>query len=482
MAARSKILRLKERVVNWLVRNVTIEKLRVRKLKIGNNTVVIAPDYIDLPGLSADPTLSAGRIWFRSDLSKLRWSPDGSTVSDIGGYFNLSQLTELTWDVWPTVDDIAAEMETRDVSECVELLKNINPNFAVSIIKSPNLSADKAQLILRNLPLNKLMEIITCDAMSAQISSNTTITGINRYKDLIINSGVTLSIDGQPGIIIAERIINKGTIAKIPTGGAGGNTEYPPGRGGKGGGGLYIFAKEITNSGIIRANGANGETGDASNADGFAYSGGNGIYGIISGDSIGSGGNGGSFDPDYVGKGIVGGGGGGIGDDFYGGDGGDATIEIYGSEDNLYAKFKNALIDWWLQNVINKTPSVVEDFPSYYGAGGGGGIDCSNNCDAGGGGGSGGELIILVSNLDNTGIIQANGGNGGDGGNAGTFDSGGGGGGGGIVYVFYENATNVGTLEANGGSAGACDPSIHDYGAVAQPGTAGTARAIQISI
>jgi len=37
-------------------------------------------DYLTLSCLTSDPPLAKGRIWFRSDLGQLRYSPDGSTV------------------------------------------------------------------------------------------------------------------------------------------------------------------------------------------------------------------------------------------------------------------------------------------------------------------------------------------------------------------------------------------------------------------
>jgi len=75
--------KLKERFVRWLFNNVTIDELTIIDLEVGNNTIIIGPDYIEFSGLTADPALAPGRIWFRSDLNKLRWSPDGSTVKDL---------------------------------------------------------------------------------------------------------------------------------------------------------------------------------------------------------------------------------------------------------------------------------------------------------------------------------------------------------------------------------------------------------------
>ncbi len=42
-----------------------------------------ALDYATFSGLTADPALAAGRVWFRSDLGLLSYSPDGTTVRRI---------------------------------------------------------------------------------------------------------------------------------------------------------------------------------------------------------------------------------------------------------------------------------------------------------------------------------------------------------------------------------------------------------------
>jgi len=65
--------RLKKRFVKWLLSDLD-------ELRIGKNTVTVTGDYIDFSPLTADPTLSAGRVWFRSDLGRLIYSPDGTST------------------------------------------------------------------------------------------------------------------------------------------------------------------------------------------------------------------------------------------------------------------------------------------------------------------------------------------------------------------------------------------------------------------
>jgi len=43
----------------------------------------ISIDEVTLASLEADPSLAAGKLWFRSDISELRFSPDGTAVAKI---------------------------------------------------------------------------------------------------------------------------------------------------------------------------------------------------------------------------------------------------------------------------------------------------------------------------------------------------------------------------------------------------------------
>jgi len=75
--------KIKERFVNWLLGDVVIEKLKVLEIESGKSSIKVTGDYIDLSPLTGDPALSAGRVWFRSDLGGLRYSPDGSKIFDV---------------------------------------------------------------------------------------------------------------------------------------------------------------------------------------------------------------------------------------------------------------------------------------------------------------------------------------------------------------------------------------------------------------
>jgi len=423
----------------------------------------------------------------------------------------LSDLTDLTWDAWPSADEFAAGMEIRDVNECVTLIKNvelsadfvasifnssnisvdkcasilndanISVNKAIEILKSPNLSADKAQAILYNTHLRwaRLIEILTADAPDLTVSEDMSVSGIIRYKNLTVDADYTLHFTSKTGIIIADTITANGTISANYSGGAGGASPGAKpgyGYGGNGGGGLIILCKSLYIGGVTGAILANGQKGGGTNPSGTSAAGEPGEDGyavLIGSDDIGSGATGLAPGAKDSGLGNWGGGGGSHDLTYKGGDGGSANITRYATANDLYVDLRKALVDWWLQNVAGKTPATVVSFPTIYGAGGGGGGCTGTYADDGGAGGSGGEIIIVTDTFVNDNIIRANGG---DAGSGGTLELGGGGGGG-IVYVLYNTLVDdkLGLIEALGGDSG-------EYNDNYPSGSDGTARAIQISI
>jgi hypothetical protein len=105
--------------------------------------------------------------------------------------------------------------------------------------------------------------------------------------------------------------------------------------------------------------------------------------------------------------------------------------------------------DWWLSNVVGKSPPQRASILSFYGAGGGdaGGAAYTGYAGAGGGGGGAGEAIIYGYNVE-AGTVNAYGGNGGNGVVSST-SSGGGGGGGGLVFTIYGPGGLNGTMNVN---------------------------------
>jgi len=74
---------LKRKLASWLLKDVEIEELAVRKLKIGESTVTIDANSITLPSLTADPTLAEGKLWYRADLDRLQYAIDTATKREI---------------------------------------------------------------------------------------------------------------------------------------------------------------------------------------------------------------------------------------------------------------------------------------------------------------------------------------------------------------------------------------------------------------
>jgi len=357
---------------------------------------------------------------------------------------------------------------------------NLSSSKASNILQHSNLGADRTQDILYhdNLSHSKRVGILAAGASDLTVSTDQTITGVVRYGTVTINSGYTLTHDGQPGILICESLTNDGTYDKTPTGGAGAAAPTSPGDGGDGGGGLIFFTNTFDNNSTVQANGENGEDGDTTGTSANADNGGdNTDLLLVSGDSAGDGGD--SWDcghADWTFAAARFGGTGGGNGTYDTSSGGARNTTSYDDASALANHIMKYCVDWWIQNVAGKTPTSTEPQPNPDGAGGGGGCEDDTDADTGGGGGTGGEVIVRCRNFDNTGSISADGGDGGDGGAEGGEDSGGGGGAGSIVYGLYQTLTNEGTLSASGGAKGATP----DCAGECEDGTAGTAKTYQV--
>ena len=75
-------LGIRKRILEWLLKDVIVDEIRVRKLRVGEGTINIGSDYIDLSLLTSDPALTEGRVWYRSDLGKIRYY-DGSVIKEL---------------------------------------------------------------------------------------------------------------------------------------------------------------------------------------------------------------------------------------------------------------------------------------------------------------------------------------------------------------------------------------------------------------
>lgn len=69
--------RLRRAILNWLLKDGLPE------LKVGDGTVSIDGQAITLASLTTDPSLVKGKMWYRDDVKKLKFSPDGSTVVNV---------------------------------------------------------------------------------------------------------------------------------------------------------------------------------------------------------------------------------------------------------------------------------------------------------------------------------------------------------------------------------------------------------------
>lgn len=250
------------------------------------------------------------------------------------------------------------------------------------------------------------------------ISSNTTVTRNMFYRNLTVNSGVTLTLSGvaiwvSGTLTLNGEISNKGGHATA--GGHGYGSGAPP---------------EST-TGVFHVGGSSGGSG-IGGAAGSGLSGGAGRAGSL-------------------------GGAGGAGGTGAGGAAGSAA----------------AVNDSLLRTGVWVWSGIAATGGTRFGGGtGGGGGKGDGTYHGGGGGGGGGVVVVVARTVEGSGTISAAGGNGSA--NVNGNVGGGGGGGGGLVVLQTSSPSHTLTLTVAGGSAGAGVGT----GAAGTAGTAG--RVIQI--
>jgi hypothetical protein len=392
-------------------------------------------------------------------------------LSDLAAFIDLGVANRGLADTYAgIIDSNPLSLWSSDLLVDIIGSPNISPSTIKSILASPRISADRVQEIVhrvidravtpgRRHLLDRVIELMTFDAPDSSITASTTLTtGVNRYRNLSIASGVTLTLGAGPGVIIADSISNSGTIASGWVRGSGGPAVDGGGAGGAGRGGIIILARSIT-VGMIKADGASGGAGSTTAAYKDGISGAPGMFWVLDPDSPPIGGNGGGRDPKTTpsGWGLGGANGGGGGSFFLkGGWGGTSTVIVFPSAELMVLELFKSIVDWWIVNVLGKRPSLVRGIPVLGGGGGGGGAVYDAYEADGGGGGGGGEIIIYGGSVT-AGVVTARGGAGGAGGAEGSIDCGGGGGAGGVIYVLYRTLTGTFTLDVSGGSGGGGD-------------------------
>jgi hypothetical protein len=65
------------------IRKKLFQLLFGNEIEIGDDTVKIDGNSVTLPGLTSNPTLEAGKIWFRSDTGTIHYTPDGTNTMNI---------------------------------------------------------------------------------------------------------------------------------------------------------------------------------------------------------------------------------------------------------------------------------------------------------------------------------------------------------------------------------------------------------------
>jgi hypothetical protein len=346
----------------------------------------------------------------------------------------------------------------------IAISTNVPVTTILALISNAALSATAAQGLLyglaNNYYYNKWIQTVTYNApTSVTFSTNAVIsTNVLIAQNITIASGVTVTCAMKKHVVVPQNFNNQGTVAAY---GIGGQTYYwtGGGGGGTGGGGVVVIAYTAA-VGTINVNGSPGQPGVAATSASLqqAPGGGNGLFLLLSGMSVPSGGTTPGCASDIYGFPCYNGGAGGAGD-FDNVCGSVSTVYSFPNGNDLVTYIIQAVSDWWLSNVVGKAPPSMTPLPMVQGGGGAGGqgANATGVVGGGGGGGGGGEVIIYGYNVI-AGTVDAAGGVGGTGCNTGGCCSvtGGGGGGGGIALVFYGPGGLNGTMSYNvaGGSGG----------------------------
>jgi len=389
------------------------------------------------------------------------------TIGDLAGFINgVGAASEWAnylraWYYIYGADFVAQLLNNTNLSasRIADIVNNaaLLANELKTILANANLSADRVQAILYMMIdagyYDRLINLMTFDVSDVTISFDTTwSSGVNRYRNITINSNITLTLNTLPNVILADTIVNGGTItvATRPNGGA---STYGSGAGGGGAQGLIVLARTVT-VGTVNANAAPGSYGASPSVSSSGKPGGAGSLWVISGYPGGNGGAGNGASNVDCGAGGGGGGqtGGAGGSSITGpgGDGGSASVTTFSTAADMLKEVLKSVADWYIRNVLSKTPTTTKSIPNLYGSGGGsGGAASGTDSSGGGGGGSGGEVIIFGVTV-NAGTVNATGGAGGSG--YGVNGYAGGGGGGGLVYVFYKTLNGTFTFNVAGGS------------------------------
>jgi len=381
------------------------------------------------------------------------------------------------------------------------LMSNVwDINFTGKVLNSPyltstavatvlaQLNAVSAQSLLYGLAQNYyynawINAVTSFGPASITFSTNTVIsTNVLIAQNITIASGVTITCGTTTCFFVAQSFNNYGTV--VAYGGAGGVPLSSAGAGGTGGGGIVVVA--ITAAlGTFNVNGYPGGNASGYSASGTGGAGVAGIFYIVTGVTVPVGGTGGGNAGYYGHAGVNGGGGGGSDGNYSGGPGGNATVYAFSSPNAMATYILQGLSDWWLINVLGKTPPSITPLAYMYGSGGGAGAVTGGYQAGGGGGGGAGEVVVYGYDIV-SGTINAIGGTGGAGlgGCSSCYYGGGGGGAGGLAFIFYGAAAGsvTATLAGGIGGTGYGASGYNEPGYQGLTGASGTAYIAKVTV
>jgi len=106
--------------VKKYIRKKLFQLLFGNEIEIGDNTVKIDGNSITLPGLTANPTLATGKIWFRSDTGTILYTPDGTNTKNIAPA-DWNTLANKPSTFPPSTHKQTHEKDGTDQVQCLEL-------------------------------------------------------------------------------------------------------------------------------------------------------------------------------------------------------------------------------------------------------------------------------------------------------------------------------------------------------------------------
>jgi len=184
---------LRRKILEWLLKDLP-------EIKIGERTTIIDGSAVTLASLTADPTLVAGKMWFRSDLGRVLQSPDGTTVKRLAH----------TDEVGPIIERVGGTAAFAGAAwgDIVSITPSRLPCAAIALCG-----------INPSVP-GELYGLAITDGANAELATGGVIADVDYSRDQYTYMGMTQSDSGGTALAIAiyKYAFLGVVIAQIPSG------------------------------------------------------------------------------------------------------------------------------------------------------------------------------------------------------------------------------------------------------------------------